>query len=132
MLDVHTSIPEGVLMGFLIFLTAVAQVFLRHTFQRKYLRMPFTTIELTSSRCKAVVDYLPMSLFTKALAKKYHNHDPDPAHEMNMELFSKDRTCYFFAYAWAWLNMLLRGPKHCPPEVATEEPELSWGSERVL
>jgi calcium permeable stress-gated cation channel len=57
--------------------------------------MPFTAIELISSRCKAVVDYLPMSLFTKALAKKYHDHDPDPAHEMNMELFSKDRTCCF-------------------------------------
>jgi hypothetical protein len=44
MLGVHTSIPEGVLMGLLIVLTAVAQVLLRDTFQRRHIVMTFVAV----------------------------------------------------------------------------------------
>ncbi|KIM21246.1 hypothetical protein M408DRAFT_333566 [Serendipita vermifera MAFF 305830] len=87
----HTSIPEGVFMGLLIALTAIAQIFLKHTFE-------------------PVIAHLPMSLSTRALAQKYRRDTKqagpaNPANPVNqanqadqtnqkhevLELFNKER-----------------------------------------
>jgi len=98
-------------MGILIALTAVAQVFLHNTFKREALGITWATVEPTLRLYTALVDYLPMSLSTKALATRYRGHNPDPKHELGMELFNKEGTCLFLTPEACLL--CFRCPGHC-------------------
>jgi hypothetical protein len=94
-----SSAIEGALMLVLVVITLSAQLFIHHSFNREQ-PQPFDPRIVNSwLTFVAITEYLPMSLATKKMAKRYERQKKRQAGikeiEEEIDLFSRDRKCYY-------------------------------------